>query len=201
MLYLGYYPLNLEFLWGVSAHTLEQTRKHERVWLEGMEFRVWTRTEGIICSSVVATDTASWIPVFGTETFTCILGKDQVCDWPSMEQKSMIDFCIVSADLLSDVLDVWVKRGGELSTDHHLLVCSLRISKPVPSRKSRKSTVTYRIKWVALEKKSKEAIFIQYDSKVQATSKWIWGYQDGIKGVGIKISRGGGASTEKKTEK
>jgi len=56
-------------------------------------------------------------------------------------------------DLFSDVLDVRVKRGVELSTDHYLVVCSLRISKPVPSRKSRKSTATYRIKWEALEDK------------------------------------------------
>ena len=39
---------------------------------------------------------------------------------PSMEQKSLMHFCIVSADLFSDVLDVRVKRGAELSTDHHL---------------------------------------------------------------------------------
>ena len=49
---------------------------------------------------------------------------------PSLGQKSLIDFCIVSADLFSDVLDVRVKRGAELSTDHHLVVCSLRFSKP-----------------------------------------------------------------------
>jgi len=66
---------------------------------------------------------------------------------PSMKQKSMIDFCIVSANLFSDVLDVQVGRGAELSTKHHLVVFSLRISKPGPSRKSR------RIKWEALEDK------------------------------------------------
>jgi len=65
----------------------------------------------------------------------------------------MSDFYIASADLFSEVLDVRVKRGAELSTEHHLVVCSLRISKPVPSRKSLKSTATYRIKWEALEDK------------------------------------------------
>ena len=45
---------------------------------------------------------------------------------PSMAQKSLIDFCIVISDLFSEVLDVRVKRGAELSTDHHLVVCSLR---------------------------------------------------------------------------
>ena len=70
---------------------------------------------------------------------------------PSMDQKCLIDFCIVSSDLLSDVLDVQVKRGSELLTDHHLVVCSLRLSKPWPNRKSTRSFVTYRIKWEVLE--------------------------------------------------
>ena len=55
---------------------------------------------------------------------------------PTMDQKSLIDFCIVSSDLFSDVLDVRVKRGAELSTDHHLVVCSLQLSKLWPNRKS-----------------------------------------------------------------
>ncbi|XP_057694822.1 uncharacterized protein LOC130917441 [Corythoichthys intestinalis] len=38
----------------------------------------------------------------------------------------MIDFVIVSLDLRPHVLDTRVKRGAELSTDHHLVVCWLR---------------------------------------------------------------------------
>ena len=72
---------------------------------------------------------------------------------PSMDQKSLIDFCIVSSDLFSDVLDVRVKRGAKLSTDHHLVVRSLRLSKPWTNRKSNRLSVTYRIKWEALEDK------------------------------------------------
>ena len=72
---------------------------------------------------------------------------------PSMDEKSLIDFCIVSSDLYSDLLDVRVKRGAELSTDHYLVVCFLRISKPWPNRKSNRSSVTHRIKWEALEDK------------------------------------------------
>ena len=34
-----------------------------------------------------------------------------------MEQRSLIDFCIVSADLFFTVSDVLVKRGAEGSTD------------------------------------------------------------------------------------
>ena len=70
-----------------------------------------------------------------------------------MDQKSLIDFCVVSSDLFSDVLDVRVKRGAELSTDHHLVVCSLRLSKPWPNKRSNLSSVTYRITWEALEDK------------------------------------------------
>ena len=67
-----------------------------------------------------------------------------------MAQKSLIDFCIVSSNLFSEVLDILVKRGAKLSTDHHLVVCSLRFLKPWLNRKSRKSSVTNRIKWEVL---------------------------------------------------
>ena len=40
-----------------------------------------------------------------------------------------------------------------LSTDHYLVVCSLRLSKPWPNRRSNRSSVIYRIKWEALEDK------------------------------------------------
>ena len=63
-----------------------------------------------------------------------------------MAQKSLIDFCIVSSDLFSEVLDVRVHGGAEWSTDHHLVVCSLQISKPLPSKKLRRSSLAYRIK-------------------------------------------------------
>jgi len=65
----------------------------------------------------------------------------------------MIDFCIVLANLFSDVLDDRVRRGAEFPTDQHLVVCYWWISKPLLGRKSRKSTATYRIKWEALKDK------------------------------------------------
>jgi len=40
-----------------------------------------------------------------------------------------------------------------MSTYHNLVVCSLRISKPVPIRKPCKSLATYWKKWVALKDK------------------------------------------------
>ena len=69
---------------------------------------------------------------------------------PSMTQKSLIDLCIVSSELFSKVLDVRVKRRAELSTDLHLVVCSLRCSKPWLNRKSRRTSVAYMIKWEVL---------------------------------------------------
>ena len=69
---------------------------------------------------------------------------------PSMAQKSLIDFCIASSDLFSEVLDVRVKRGAKLSSNHHLVVCFLRFSKPWQNRKSRRSSVAFKIKWEAL---------------------------------------------------
>ena len=67
-----------------------------------------------------------------------------------MAQKFLIDFCIVSSDLFSEVLDVRVKQGAELSTDHHLAICSPRFLKLWLNRKSRRSSMAYGIKWEAL---------------------------------------------------
>ena len=69
---------------------------------------------------------------------------------PSMAQKTLIDFCIVSSDSSSEVLDVRVRRGAKSTTDYHL-VCSPRILKLRPNKKSRRSSVAYRMKWEALE--------------------------------------------------
>ena len=55
--------------------------------------------------------------------------------------------------IVFDVQDVRVKRGAELSIDHHLVVCYLRRSKPRQNKRSNTSSVTYRIKWEALEDK------------------------------------------------
>ena len=50
------------------------------------------------------------------------------CTWyrTTLGQRSMIDFVVVSADLRPHVLDTRVKRGAELSTDHHLVVSWIR---------------------------------------------------------------------------
>ena len=63
----------------------------------------------------------------------------------SLGQRSVTDFCIVSADLLSTVSDVRVKKGADLSTDHHLVVCSLKALKSLRKRKTFRLRKTYRI--------------------------------------------------------
>ena len=66
---------------------------------------------------------------------------------PSNAQKSLIDFCIVSSDLFSEVLDVRVKRGAELSTDHQLVVLLNTNIKTLAKRKmGKEGPVAYKIK-------------------------------------------------------
>ncbi|KAI3377023.1 hypothetical protein L3Q82_000239 [Scortum barcoo] len=50
------------------------------------------------------------------------------CTWhqDTPRRRSMIDFVVVSSDLRPYVLDTRVKRGAELSTDHHLVVSWIR---------------------------------------------------------------------------
>jgi hypothetical protein len=69
-------------------------------------------------------------------------------------QKSMIDFFIASSGLRERILDVCVKRGAELSTDHHLVVCRLRLADSVPLRRREGTRNLYRIRWESLEDES-----------------------------------------------
>ncbi len=50
------------------------------------------------------------------------------CTWhqDTLGWRSMIDFVVVSSDVRPYVLDIWVRRGAELSTDHHLVVSWIR---------------------------------------------------------------------------
>ena len=64
-----------------------------------------------------------------------------------MGQRSLIDFCIVSADLFSTESDVRVRRGAELSTNHHLVVCTLKALKPLRKRKTFRPRKIYRTEW------------------------------------------------------
>uniref|UniRef100_A0A8C6KQA6 Endonuclease/exonuclease/phosphatase domain-containing protein n=1 Tax=Nothobranchius furzeri TaxID=105023 RepID=A0A8C6KQA6_NOTFU len=55
----------------------------------------------------------------------------------SLGHRSMIDFVVVSSDLRPYVLDTRVKRGAELSTDHHLVVSWIRWQGNMPRRPGR----------------------------------------------------------------
>src|SRR5699024_43640 len=67
----------------------------------------------------------------------------------SLAQRSIIDFVIVSPELKRSVVDVRVKRGAELSTDHHLLVASIRCDGREPVRRRGKAVT--RVRWEALQ--------------------------------------------------
>ena len=71
----------------------------------------------------------------------------------SVGQCSIIDFCIVSVDLLSSVVNVCVKRRAELSTNHYLVICILRGLNHSRTRKRFRARRVYRIKWELLANK------------------------------------------------
>jgi exonuclease III len=75
----------------------------------------------------------------------------------ALTQKSLIDFIIVSADLKRSVLDVRVKRGAELSTDHHLVVGNFRCNGRLPPRRRNKAVM--RVKWEMLKDSSVQENF------------------------------------------
>ncbi|TWW65115.1 R2 Retrovirus-related Pol polyprotein from type I retrotransposable element [Takifugu flavidus] len=74
-----------------------------------------------------------------------------MCTWhqDALGRRSMIDFVVVSSDLLPHVLDTRVKRGAELSTDHHLVVSWLLWWGRMPDRPGRPKRVV-RVCWERL---------------------------------------------------
>ncbi|KAK3543164.1 hypothetical protein QTP70_012267 [Hemibagrus guttatus] len=55
----------------------------------------------------------------------------------TLGRRSMIDLVVMSSDLRPHVLDTRVKRGAELSTDHHLVVSWIRLRRRMPDRLGR----------------------------------------------------------------
>uniref|UniRef100_A0AAQ4S6N9 Reverse transcriptase domain-containing protein n=1 Tax=Gasterosteus aculeatus aculeatus TaxID=481459 RepID=A0AAQ4S6N9_GASAC len=82
------------------------------------------------------------------------------CTWyqSTLGQRSMIDFVIVSSDLMPHVLDTRVKRGAELSTDHHLVVSSVRGWGKTRDRPGKPKRVV-RVNWERLEEAPVQKIF------------------------------------------
>ena len=72
-------------------------------------------------------------------------------DWEERPPNwSMIDFILVSSDLRPYVLDTRVKRGAELSTDHHLVVSWVRGWGKTLDRPGKPKRVV-RVNWERLE--------------------------------------------------
>ena len=93
-----------------------------------------------------------------------------------MRKHSIIDFCIASADLFSSV-DVCIKRGAELSTNHHLVVCILRGLNHPRTRKRFRAQRAYGIKWELLANKKVRHTFA---SKVASLFRELPDYTEDV---------------------
>ncbi|KAK3522948.1 hypothetical protein QTP86_010078 [Hemibagrus guttatus] len=64
----------------------------------------------------------------------------------TLGRRSMIDFVVISSDLRPHVLDTRVKRGAELSTDHHLVVSWIRLRRRMLDRLGRPKRLWCRLR-------------------------------------------------------
>ncbi|KAI3373994.1 hypothetical protein L3Q82_022562 [Scortum barcoo] len=82
------------------------------------------------------------------------------CTWhqDTLGWRSMIDFVVVSSDLRPYVLDTRVKRGAELSTDHHLVVSWIRWQRRKLDRPGRPKRIV-RVCWERLAEPSVREVF------------------------------------------
>ncbi|KAK3530107.1 hypothetical protein QTP86_014770 [Hemibagrus guttatus] len=76
----------------------------------------------------------------------------------TLGRRSMIDLVIVSYDLRPHVLDTRVKRGAELSTDHHLVASWIRLRRRMPDRLGRPKRIV-RVCWECLADPSIRGVF------------------------------------------
>ncbi|KAK3548730.1 hypothetical protein QTP70_018466 [Hemibagrus guttatus] len=76
----------------------------------------------------------------------------------TLGRRSMIDLVVVSSDLQPHVLDTRVKRGVELSTDHHLVVSWIHLRRRMPDRLGRPKHIV-RICWECLADPSVRGVF------------------------------------------
>ncbi|KAK3558298.1 hypothetical protein QTP86_014684 [Hemibagrus guttatus] len=72
--------------------------------------------------------------------------------------RSMIDLVVVSSDLQPHVLDTRMKRGAELSTDHHLVVGWTLLRRRMPDRLGRPKCIV-RLCWECLADPSVRGVF------------------------------------------
>ncbi|KAK3532983.1 hypothetical protein QTP70_006201 [Hemibagrus guttatus] len=76
----------------------------------------------------------------------------------TLGRRSMIDLVVMSSDLRPQVLDTRVKRGAELSTDHHLVVSWIRLQRRMPDRLGRPKRIV-RVCWEHLADSSVRGVF------------------------------------------
>ena len=78
-----------------------------------------------------------------------------MCMWhqDALGRRSTINFVVVSSDLRPYVLDTRVKRGAELSTDHHLVVSWIRWQRRKLDRLGRPTRIV-RVCWECLAEPS-----------------------------------------------
>ncbi|KAK3561419.1 hypothetical protein QTP86_002547 [Hemibagrus guttatus] len=76
----------------------------------------------------------------------------------TLGRRSMIDLVVMSSDLRPHVLDTRVKRGAELSTDHHLVVSWIRLRRRMPDRLGRPKRIV-RVCWERLADPSVKGVF------------------------------------------
>ncbi|KAK3539667.1 hypothetical protein QTP70_011123 [Hemibagrus guttatus] len=76
----------------------------------------------------------------------------------TLGRRSMIDLVIMSSDLRPHVLDTRVKRGAELSTDHHLVVSWIRLRRRMPDGLGRPKRIV-RVCWEHLADPSVRGVF------------------------------------------
>ncbi|KAK3574013.1 hypothetical protein QTP86_034352 [Hemibagrus guttatus] len=76
----------------------------------------------------------------------------------TLGRRSMIDLVVVSSDLRLHVLDARVKRGAELSTDHHLVVSWIRLQRRMPDRLGKPKRIV-RVCWERLADPSVRGVF------------------------------------------
>ncbi|XP_054643965.1 uncharacterized protein LOC129188028 [Dunckerocampus dactyliophorus] len=82
------------------------------------------------------------------------------CRWhqDTLGRRSMNDFVVVSSDLRPHVLDTRVKRGAQLSTDHHLVMSWIRWRGRMPDRPGRPKRVV-RVCWERLAESPVRRVF------------------------------------------
>ncbi|KAI3354358.1 hypothetical protein L3Q82_018881, partial [Scortum barcoo] len=95
-----------------------------------------------------------------SDTWRGVIGRNGLPDLnPSGVRRSMIDFVVVSSDLRPYVLDTRVKRGAELSTDHHLVVSWIRWQRRKLDRPGRPKRIVRRVCWERLAEPSVREVF------------------------------------------